>query len=77
MGASNGWSQEADGGVVRIWELMTGVSIAASAKPPISDFKPREYPKLPPRRLSTRFHQYTQEMSLILFAMKSTTIRPP
>jgi uncharacterized protein YgbK (DUF1537 family) len=47
MGASNGWSQEADGGVVRIWELMTGVSIAASAKPPISDFKPREYPKLP------------------------------
>jgi uncharacterized protein YgbK (DUF1537 family) len=47
MGASHGWSQEADGGVVRLWELMTGVSVAASAKPPSSIFKPREYPKLP------------------------------
>jgi uncharacterized protein YgbK (DUF1537 family) len=47
MGASHGWSQEADGGVVRIWELMTGISVAASAKPPSSDFKPKEYPKLP------------------------------
>ena len=47
MGALHGWSQEADGGVVRIWELMTGVSVAASAKPPSSDFKPKEYPRLP------------------------------
>jgi uncharacterized protein YgbK (DUF1537 family) len=47
MGASYGWSQEADGGVVRIWESMTGVSVAASAKSLSSDFKPKEYPKLP------------------------------
>jgi uncharacterized protein YgbK (DUF1537 family) len=47
MGASHGWVNEADGGVVRVWELMTGVSVAASAKPPQSEiFKPQEYPKL-------------------------------
>lgn len=52
MGASHGWINEADGGVVRIWELMTGVSVAASAKPIQSRpkakaFSPRDYPKVP------------------------------
>jgi uncharacterized protein YgbK (DUF1537 family) len=47
MGASHGWSKDADSGVVRVWELMTGVSVSASAKPSQPDFKPNEYPKLP------------------------------
>jgi 3-hydroxyisobutyrate dehydrogenase-like beta-hydroxyacid dehydrogenase len=32
MGASCGWSREADGGIARLWELMTGVSVAKSAR---------------------------------------------
>jgi hypothetical protein len=49
MGASYGWSQEADSGIVRLWELMTGVSVSKSAKldPPYKPrFTPREYPRL-------------------------------
>jgi len=44
MGAAHGWSKEADSGVVRVWELMTGVSVAKSAKVP---FEPTKYPSLP------------------------------
>ncbi|KAH8593027.1 hypothetical protein B0O99DRAFT_653641 [Bisporella sp. PMI_857] len=47
MGAAHGWSREADGGVVRVWELMAGVSVSASAVPAKKPFIPREYPKLP------------------------------
>lgn len=53
MGASHGWANEADGGVVRVWELMTGVSVAQSAKMPEEEtmtaqpFEPAEYPNLP------------------------------
>lgn len=47
MGASHGWSKEADGGVVRVWELMAGISIAQSCKAPQVDFTPRMYPNLP------------------------------
>ncbi|OBT90047.1 hypothetical protein VE02_02494 [Pseudogymnoascus sp. 03VT05] len=48
MGASHGWSKDADGGVVRVWELMTGVSVSSSAKAPAAPtHKPREYPPLP------------------------------
>jgi Sugar-binding N-terminal domain len=53
MGASRGWSKEADGGVVRVWELMTGVSVATAASSTASQkapFKPREYPRLPFRK---------------------------
>jgi hypothetical protein len=49
MGASYGWSREADSGIVRLWELMTGVSVAKNANlRPLegSSFKPQEYPKL-------------------------------
>jgi hypothetical protein len=49
MGASHGWAQEADGGIVRLWELMSGVSISKSAKldqPPKASFEPRDYPTL-------------------------------
>jgi len=31
LGAGRGWSQEADAGVVRVWELMTGVSVARNS----------------------------------------------
>jgi hypothetical protein len=47
MGASHGWAREADGGIVRLWELMTGVSVSKSAKPQDTGFNPREYPTLP------------------------------
>lgn len=51
MGASHGWSKDADGGVVRVWELMTGVSVSSSASPPAPapapPPKPRAYPHLP------------------------------
>ncbi|PMD38612.1 3-hydroxyisobutyrate dehydrogenase [Hyaloscypha variabilis F] len=47
MGASYGWAQEADGGIVRLWELITGVSVSKSARPQEIPFTPREYPKLP------------------------------
>jgi len=49
MGASYGWSREADSGIVRLWELMTGVSVTKSAKldPQYGpSFKPLEYPQL-------------------------------
>jgi hypothetical protein len=49
MGASYGWSREADSGIVRLWESMTGVSVVKSAQldlPHAFPFKPREYPKL-------------------------------
>lgn len=47
MGASHGWSKDADGGVVRVWEVMTGVSVSSSAKALALPLKSREYPKLP------------------------------
>jgi len=47
MGASHGWAREADGGIVRLWELMTGVSVSRSSKPQDTGFNPREYPTLP------------------------------
>jgi 3-hydroxyisobutyrate dehydrogenase-like beta-hydroxyacid dehydrogenase/uncharacterized protein YgbK (DUF1537 family) len=57
MGASNGWSKEADGGVVRVWETMTGVSVSKSTKsnppPPSTKFQPREYPKIPVKETLT------------------------
>jgi len=53
-GAAKGWAKDADSGVVRVWELMTGVSVAEAAKPvePKAEtrpepFKPREYEPLP------------------------------
>jgi hypothetical protein len=49
MGASYGWGREADGGIVRIWELITGVSVSKSAKsaqPKETPFKPLDYPRL-------------------------------
>lgn len=49
MGASHGWSKEADAGVVRVWEFMAGVSVAQSCKAP-QGFTPRTYPKLPLQR---------------------------
>jgi hypothetical protein len=48
MASSHGWASEADAGVVRVWELLTGVSVfqsATSSHP--SSFKPQEYSKLP------------------------------
>lgn len=47
MGGSHGWSKEADGGVVRVWELLAGISVAESCKKTQDAFTPREYPKLP------------------------------
>ncbi|OBT54587.1 hypothetical protein VE04_04041 [Pseudogymnoascus sp. 24MN13] len=48
MGASHGWSKDAVGGLVRVWELMTGVSVSSSAKAPAAPpHKPTEYPPLP------------------------------
>jgi hypothetical protein len=47
MGASYGWAREADGGIVRLWEMMAGVSVSESAKPQEVSFKPQEYPNLP------------------------------
>jgi hypothetical protein len=49
MGAAYGWAQEADSGIVRLWELMTGVSVSKSAgleQRKQTPFKPRDYPKL-------------------------------
>jgi len=53
-GAAKGWAKDADSGVVRVWELMTDVSVAEAAKPvePKAEtrpepFKPREYEPLP------------------------------
>ncbi|KAG0650354.1 L-threonate dehydrogenase [Hyphodiscus hymeniophilus] len=49
IGASYGWAQEADSGIVRFWELITGVCVSKSAelaKPQEMAFKPREYPRL-------------------------------
>jgi hypothetical protein len=47
MGASYGWAREADGGIVRLWEMTAGVSVSESAKPQEVSFKPQEYPNLP------------------------------
>jgi hypothetical protein len=49
MGESHGWSRDADSGIVRLWELMAGVSVAKSAKlnpSQVYGFKPQDYPKL-------------------------------
>ncbi|KAL5322143.1 hypothetical protein ACEPPN_010113 [Leptodophora sp. 'Broadleaf-Isolate-01'] len=52
-GAAKGWAKDADSGVVRVWELMTGVSVAEAAKEVVEMkaekevFKPREYEPLP------------------------------
>ena len=47
MGASYGWAQEADGGIVRLWELITGVSVPSSAEPQGREAsKPRVYPRI-------------------------------
>jgi uncharacterized protein YgbK (DUF1537 family) len=48
MGAAHGWSREADSGVVRVWELMTGISVSKSATPEQkAGFVPQEYAQLP------------------------------
>lgn len=47
MGASHGWSKEADSGVVRIWELVSGVSVAASKQWTLTGFRPKEYAIIP------------------------------
>lgn len=48
FGASNGWTKEADSGVVRIWEVMADVSVSKSASPTKkSSFNPRVYRNLP------------------------------
>lgn len=48
---SHGLTKEADSGVVRFWELMTGVSVSKSAGPKKTKeqmtFQPRNYPALP------------------------------
>ncbi|EON69865.1 hypothetical protein W97_09128 [Coniosporium apollinis CBS 100218] len=48
---SHGLTKEADSGVVRFWELMTGVSVSKSAGPKETKeqmaFQPRNYPALP------------------------------
>lgn len=49
MGAAYGWAQDADAGIVRLWELLAGVSVSKNPrlgqqKEPF--FKPRDYPKL-------------------------------
>ncbi|PVH80483.1 3-hydroxyisobutyrate dehydrogenase [Cadophora sp. DSE1049] len=56
-GAAKGWAKDADSGVVRVWELMTGVSVAEAANAVVEPkaetkaepetFKPREYEPLP------------------------------
>jgi hypothetical protein len=49
MGAAYGWAQEADGGILRLWQLMTGVSVSKSARleqRKQTSFKSRDYPKL-------------------------------
>lgn len=46
MGASKGWSKEADSGIVRIWESMTGISVASPLPTPTT-FTPRQYPIIP------------------------------
>jgi hypothetical protein len=49
MGASYGWAREADGGIVRLWELMTGISVSKNArleKGKETPFEPRNYPRL-------------------------------
>lgn len=46
QGASQGWSREADGGIVRVWESITGVSVAKSATPRTEIFKPQDYSSL-------------------------------
>ncbi|KAL3417230.1 ketose-bisphosphate aldolase class-ii family protein [Phlyctema vagabunda] len=66
MGASHGWSGEADGGVVRVWELMTGISVAESAKPPQPTFKPREYLMLPKNETIASLPPVTTEVSDII-----------
>ncbi|KAH7420228.1 hypothetical protein BKA64DRAFT_716557 [Cadophora sp. MPI-SDFR-AT-0126] len=55
-GAAKGWAKDADSGVVRVWELMTGVSVAEAAKAAVGPkvqtkaepelFKPTEYEPL-------------------------------
>jgi 3-hydroxyisobutyrate dehydrogenase-like beta-hydroxyacid dehydrogenase len=47
MGASYGWAREADGGIVRLWEMMAGVSVSESAKLQEVSFNPQGYPNLP------------------------------
>jgi len=43
QGAAQGWSREADGGIVRLWESFSGVSVAKCAAPRPEIFRPREY----------------------------------
>lgn len=50
MGAAHGWGKQADSGIVRIWELMTGVSVS-SFKPAVTvPFTPQDYKPLPLKR---------------------------
>jgi len=52
-GAAHGWANDADSGVVRIWELLAGISVSKSAQSQPSPeneamaFEPRQYPTLP------------------------------
>lgn len=66
MGASHGWSKEADGGVVRVWELMTGVTVAQSARAPNSSFKPRNCPPMPKEATLSRLPSPRTDLSEVL-----------
>jgi len=64
MGASHGWSKEADGGVVRVWELLAGISVAESCKTTQKEgFTPRSYPRLPLQKtLASLPAQYSEHV---------------
>jgi 3-hydroxyisobutyrate dehydrogenase-like beta-hydroxyacid dehydrogenase/uncharacterized protein YgbK (DUF1537 family) len=49
FGASNGWANDADSGIVRVWESMTGVSVVKSSNDSAKEtlFQPRDYGSLP------------------------------
>lgn len=63
MGASHGWSKEADGGVVRVWELLAGISVAKSAQKAPQSFTPKTYSKLPLQKtIESLPAPYTQDV---------------
>lgn len=47
MAASHGLSGDADAGVVRVWELLTGVSVTTGSKLSHTPVEPKQYPCLP------------------------------
>jgi uncharacterized protein YgbK (DUF1537 family) len=46
MGASHGWAKDADSGVVRIWQLLSGISVQSKVDLPSNILQPREYLKI-------------------------------